>query len=191
MTTDTDICNLALDILKESPISSIDDARPVAMWCKRNFSVSRDSLLVRADWNFALKRASLPADVTPPAFGWGVSYTLPADCLRLIPLTQCGNYEGRPIPHEVEDGKILTNANAPLKIRYVARVEAYASYPAVFIEALAGYMAMKCAHWVTGKQGYQQIAQGLFAEAMRNAWLVDAIEGTSPRAADNEWVAQR
>lgn len=191
MTTATDICNLALDILKEAPISSIDDQRPVAMWCKRNFAVSRDSLLVRADWNFALKRASLPADLTPPAFGWDLAYTLPSDCLRLIPLTRCGNYEGYPIPHEVESGKILTNATAPLKIRYVARVEAYASYPAVFIEALAGYMAMKCAHWVTGKQGYQQIAQGLFAEAMRNAWLVDAIEGTSPRAADDEWVAQR
>ncbi len=191
MTTETDICNLALDILKEAPITSIEDQRPIAMWCKRNFAVSRDSLLSRADWNFALKRASIAADSDKPAFGWSKSFTLPPDCLRLIPLTTCGRYEGTPIPHEVEDGKVLTNYGGPLKVRYVARVEDYNRYPPIFIEALAGYIAMKCAHWLTGKQGYQQIAQGLFSEAMRNAWLVDAIEGTSPRAADSEWIDQR
>lgn len=191
MTTETDICNLALDILKEAPIGSINDARPIAEWCKRNFAVSRDSLLSRADWNFAMKRASIPADSDKPAFGWARSYTLPADCIRLVPLTACGNYEGTPIPHEVENGKVLTNATGPLKVRYVGRTEDYARYPACFVEALSAYMAMKAAHWVTGKQGYQQIAQALFSEAMSNAWLVDAIEGTSPRAADNEWVDQR
>lgn len=191
MTTDTDICNLALDILKEAPISSIEDPRPVAMWFKRNFAVSRDSVLSRADWNFALKRAEIPADSAAPAFGWSKSYTLPADCLRMLPLTACGRADGAPIPHEVEGGRVLTEHGGPLKVRYVARIEDYNRYPSVFIEALAGYMAMKCAHWLTGKQGYQQIAQGLFAEAMRTAWLVDAIEGTSPRAADNEWVSMR
>lgn len=189
--TPTDLVNLALDILKEAPIGSIEDARPVAQWAKRNFAVTRDSLLSRADWNFAMKRASLPVDGNAPAFGWKYSYTLPADCIRVVPLTSCGNYEGTPIPHEVEDHKILTNASGPLKVRYVYRNENYARYPAVFVEALAAYLAMKAAHWITGKQGYQQIAQGLFAEAMRTAWLVDAIEGTSPRAADNEWVQSR
>jgi len=191
MTTETDICNLALDILKEAPITSIEDNRPIAMWCKRNFAVSRDSVLSRADWNFALKRASIPADSTPPEFGWAKSYTLPSDCLRLIPLTTCGHYEGVPIPHEVEGGRVLTDHAGPLRVRFVARIENYNRYPPIFIEALAGYLAMKCAHWLTGKQGYQQIAQGLFEEAIRNAWLVDAIEGTSPRAADDEWVNQR
>lgn len=50
---------------------------------------------------------------------------------------------------------------------------------------------MKCGHWVTGKVSYVQIAQGMHREAIDNAWRVDAIEGTAPRAADNEWVQQR
>ena len=58
--TPTDIVNLALDMLKEAPITSIDEGRPIAMWCKRNFDVTRDALLEEADWNFALKRAELP-----------------------------------------------------------------------------------------------------------------------------------
>lgn len=189
--TPTDICNMALDILKEAPLSSIDEDHPVANWCRRNFAVSRDSLLARADWNFAMKRASLAKDASAPAFGWKHSFTVPSDCLRIVPLTHNGLSEGTPIPHEIEGGKIFTDALGPLKVRYVARTEDYARYPAVFVEALSAYLASKAAHWITGKQGYQQIALQMFSESMRNAWLVDAIEGTAPRAADNEWISQR
>jgi len=189
--TPTDIVNLALDVLKEAPITSIDEGRPIAMWCKRNFAVTRDSLLEEADWNFAIKRAKLPASVTPPAFGWEHQYTLPADCLRLIALTYGGYPEGQPIPFEVEGGMILTNATGPLPVRYVARVENYDAYPATFINALSAKLATRMAHWVTGKSNYVQIASGLYQDAMNKAWLADAIVGTVPRAADDEWINAR
>lgn len=189
--TPTDICNLALDILKEGPIGSIDDARPTAEWLKRNFAQSRNALLEETEWNFAIKRVSLPADATGPDFGWSYSYTLPADCVRVIPLTANGEDEGDPIPHSVEGGKILTDRAAPLKLRYVFRTEDYARYPATFIDALSARLATKMAHWLTGKSNYVTIAQGLYNDAMRRAWLSDAVQGTSPRAADDEWTNAR
>lgn len=189
--TETDICNLALDILKEAPITSIEDQRPIAMWLKRNFYVTRDSVLSRADWNFAMARASVAADSGTPAFGWQYSFTLPPECLRLVPLTNSGTAEGDPIEHNVEGGKIYANYDGPLFIRYVKRTEDYERYPATFTEALAARLAMKMGHWLTGKVSYVQIAQGLYKEAMNDAWLIDAIEGTSPRAADNDWVDAR
>jgi len=189
--TPTDIVNLALDVLKEAPITSIDEGRPIAMWCKRNFAVTRDSLLEEADWNFALKRVKLPASVTAPAFGWDYQYTLPADCLRVIALTEGGYPEGSPVPYEVEGNYILTNQSGPLPVRYVARVENYDAYPATFINALSAKLATRAAHWVTGKSNYVQIAEGLYRDAMQKAWLADAIVGTVPRAADNEWVHSR
>lgn len=191
MTTETDICNLALDILKEAPITSIEDGRPIAMWLKRNFYITRDSVLSRADWNFAMSRALIAKDSEPPAFGWAYSYTKPSNCLRIAPLTQCGAAEGIPIPHEVEGDKILTDYSGPLKVRFVTRTEAYDRYPATFTEAFSARLAMKMGHWLTGKVSYVQIAQGLYKEAMDDAWLIDAIEGTSPRAADNDWVDAR
>lgn len=191
MTTATDISNLAIDILKETPISSIDDERPIAMWLKRNFAVTRDALLTQTEWNFALKRAALPEDSEPPAFGWSKSYTLPADCIRLLPVTLCGTAEGTPIPHEVEGDAVLTNLSGPLRVRYVRRTEEYGRYPATFIEALAARLAVKMAHWLTGKSSYVQIAEGLYRDAMDRAWLSDAVQGTSPRAADDEWVNRR
>jgi hypothetical protein len=190
--TPTDICNLALDIMKEAEITNLErDDRSIVRWMKRNFDVSRDSLLARYDWNFALKRAMLTKDSEAPAFGWLNRFTVPSDCLRVLPLTAGGNSEGSPIQHEIEGQHILTNAPASLLVRYLARTEDYDRYPAVFIEALASYLAMKCGHFVTGKISYVQVAQGLHQEAINAAWRVNAIEGTSPRAADNEWVEQR
>lgn len=187
----TDICNLALDILKEGPIGSIDDDRPTANWLRRNFEQSRDALLEETEWNFATKRVSLPQDADAPSFGWDYSYTLPADCIRVIPLTCDGEDEGDPIPHSVEGGKILTDASGPLKVRYVYRSTDYARYPATFIDALSARLATKMAHWLTGKSNYVTIAQGLYNDAMRRAWLSDAVQGTTPRAADDDWINAR
>lgn len=190
--TPTDICNLALDIMKEAEITNLEnDNRPIVRWMKRNFDISRDSLLSRYDWNFALGRALLAENSDKPAFGWAHKYTSPADALRILPLTTCGKSEGTPIRHEVEGPFILTDAPGPIRCRYIFRNEDYDRYPPVFVEALASYLAMKCGHWVTGKVSYVQIAQGMHREAIDNAWRVDAIEGTAPRAADNEWVQQR
>lgn len=190
--TPTDICNQALDILKEAEISNLEsDNRPIIRWMKRNFDTSRDSLLSRYDWNFALNRVMLPADAVAPEFGWRHSFTVPSDCLRVLPITTCGKPEGAPIAHEVEGICILTDASGPLRVRYVRRIQDYDRYPSVFIEALAAYIAMKCGHWVTGKVSYVQIAQGLFNSAIDTAWRVDAIEGTTPRAAVDEWIEQR
>jgi hypothetical protein len=191
MTTETDICNRALDILKEAPISSIDDNRPIAMWLKRNFYVTRDALLAVAEWNFALTRASIAADEDEPAFGWDYSFTIPSDCIRLLPLTYEGRIEGINIPHEIEGGKILTNESGPLKARYVSRTEDYASYPATFQEALSARLAGKMAHWLTGKSSFVQIAKSIYADAMNEAWLHDATQGTVPRGDSDEWVSLR
>lgn len=191
MTTETDIANLALDVLKEAPIGSLDDARPIARWLKRNFAVARDSTLVSANWNFAIRRVELPADSADPIFGWRYSYTQPSDCLRVIPLTQCGALEGDPIAYEVEAGKILTNAPPRLRVRYIFRNENYGVYPAPFQEALAGRLALKMAHWMTGKSSFVEIARRMYDDAMETAWLTDAIQGTAPRAADREWIESR
>jgi hypothetical protein len=189
--TPTDVVNLALDLLKEAPITSVDEPRSIAMWCKRNFDVTRDALLEEADWNFAMKRAKIAEDSDKPAFGWCRQFTIPPDCVRVVPLTHNGAPEGRPVQFEVENGKILTNESGPLPVRYVGRTEEYDRYPATFVTALSAKLATKMAHWLTGKSNYVQIASGLYQDAMNKAWLSDAIQGTVPRAADDQWVDAR
>ena len=145
------IYNMALDLLDEEVATSPDDNRAVVRWLKRNFAPTRDALLVRHPWNFAIARASLPALDTPPAYGWSRGYAEPADCLRLLPLSQGGALNGAPIPYEAEGGVILTNAAAPLLARYIRRVENPALFDPLFGEALAAMLASKMAEWLRGK----------------------------------------
>lgn len=189
--TETDICNLALDILKEAPISSIDDQRPIGKWCKRNFATQRDAALSVASWNFARTRAAISADATAPDFGWDYAYTLPGACIRALPLTYDGTVEGAPVAHEVERGKILTNLAGPIKVRYIERVESYDAYHPLFIDYLSARLARRMAHWLTGKTSFLQVAAGLMQQAWTEAWTVNAIEGDTPRPADDDWIDAR
>src|SRR5690606_25509259 len=88
----------------------------------RNYPQTRDEVLRAHPWNFALARALLAASGTAPAFGWARAFPLPVDCLRLLPVVAGGHLNGTPIAHEVEGGAVLSNATAPLAIRYVRRV---------------------------------------------------------------------
>jgi hypothetical protein len=188
---ETQICNLALDTLKEAPISSLAEERPIARWCNRNFATQRDAALSMANWNFAMKRQSIAVDATAPAFGWKYAYTLPAGCVRLLPLTHDGTDEGSPVAHVVEGGKVLANMAGPLRVRFVNRATNYDAYHPLFVDYLSARLARRMAHWLTGKTSYLQIASALMEQAWNDAWAADAMEGDTPRAADDEWVEAR
>jgi hypothetical protein len=197
MPTATDICNMALDMLREAPISSVDDGSLEADWFKRNYAQVRDASLIEHPWNFAIRRHSLPASASAPAFDWLHAYDLPTDCLRVLPLRAGGRYESAMIPHEVElsaDGthrQILTNAAAPLKIRAIMRVTNEDLFTATFVEVFASGMACKLAHWITGKQSMVQALQSIHDNAMRDAKRVDGQEGTLETPYADDVIAAR
>lgn len=145
------IWNAALDLLHEQPLVSVDDTRPAALWLSRNYDQQRDYLLERINWKFAVTRAALAADAAAPAFDWTYRYQLPADCLKLFQPTTDGAWMGKPIQYEVESGFILTDAPPPLRIRYMRRVTGEGEFSNGFCEVLALRLAMKMAHWMTGK----------------------------------------
>ena len=188
--TETDICNLALDILKEAEISSINEARPIARWCKRNFEVERDAALAVAPWVFAIKRAALPQG-TAPAFGWEYGYTLPADYIRSLGFNYDGGFNYPRLRHQIEGGVLMTNQGGVANMRYIYRNVNYGAYPATFIRYLAARMASRAAHWITGKTSYVQIAAGMMEDARIEAWLANAIEGDVETASDDDIINSR
>lgn len=189
--TEIEIANMALDMLHEGPITSLTENRPAARWFARNMTPTRDALLESTDWDFARRRVMLAQDAEKPTFFWQYAYTLPLDCVRLLPVTADGSVHGRPIKHEREGRRVLCNLSGPLKVRYIRAEPISGAWPATAREALAARLATKLAHTLTGKSSYAEIAQNLYGEAIRNAHMSNAVQGTEPMPADDEWLDAR
>lgn len=191
MTTETDICNICLDVLKERALTSYTEDTSLGRWFRRNFPLSRDAVLKRYEWVNAMERASIPASVTAPAFGWQYKYAEPVNCLRVLPLTHNGEINGQRIAHEIEGGFVLTDQTGPLKVRYIKKTEDYDRYPAELIETIGYRMAGRMAHWLTGKSSYAEIAFNLYRGSLDDGWATNAIQGTHPEPQADEFLSVR
>src|SRR5690606_18101386 len=117
----------------------------------------RDALLRAFNWNFAMKRASLPALADAPTWGYTYQYQLPSDCLMPV---QVGEYYVIPgmadyiggtddEPFRIEGRTIATDWSAPLKIRYIRKVTNSGEFDALFVEALAADIAVHTCFAIT------------------------------------------
>lgn len=188
---ETSIYNMVLDRLAEESILGTTDDKAVARWLNRNYPVQRDLLLQKHPWNFAVRRAALAEDVETPAFEWGHQFTVPSDCLRVLPITSDGLRASAMTPFVVEGGKILTDMTAPLKIRYIARITNPSYFTPMFANLLATVLAANFAHWMTGKAGYAKFVQDMLPGLIADAQLIDSLEGTPEPPDDNDIIAVR
>jgi hypothetical protein len=193
MTDQVDIFNRALSLLEEGQrVQSVDDDYVQVRSLNEIYAAARDEVLELHNWNFAVTRAELPALVDVPLFGWDYQYAWPHNCLRVLPITHDGQFEGQRVPHQIEANVdagnnsavrvVLTNASPPLRIRYIRRVEDPAQFSALFTEALVARIAMMVAHRMTGKQSYLERVARLYETAMAQARRQDSLQGTMERA---------
>lgn len=91
MTSDVDICNMALgEIGARFIISSIDESTPAAAQCRVFYNTLRQQVLRTAPWSFARKTLSLTPlglasddPTTWNQYPWLAKYLYPPDCLKL------------------------------------------------------------------------------------------------------------
>ena len=124
--TKTLLANIALGKLGASRITSLDERSPVAEKLREMWDVTRDSILRRREWNFALKRATLSALATAPAFGYTYQYQLPTDYIRAVEFNAQAAGTSQAL-FEIEGDKLLTN-DATAELRYVYRNEDVSSW---------------------------------------------------------------
>lgn len=151
----TSICNSALRILGKDPLVVDAESGQPQEYGHADAAVSAyDQRLGRVlrshPWNFAMNRAVLEADGTPPKFGWAFRYLLPAvpPCARVWKLNP--DLPGDGPKFTVEAGYILTNEPAPLRVLYIARITDPSFFDDDFAEAFAGEIAAKIAPGVLG-----------------------------------------
>lgn len=178
--TKTQVANLALDLIRATPLVSFDDpTSPEGRWIARNFDHAAHTLMRAYPWNFAKEFRVISADATAPLFKWGYAYSLPAGWARVLPVNRYGARYGDPIPHEIVQNKVYTNEPAPL---YAILIMDMSSNPGawddLFVEMMRCTLGLGMANKFTGKSKHIELASQLLAQATLKAEEIDAFEGT-------------
>ena len=156
MPSEVDLLNDALSQIGASPIVSIDDGSVTANHCQRLYPALRDALIRSHHWNWAMTRVELAQDATPPPFEYNFSFTLPADCLKIVEfnganldttlLVQFDSHGA--FLYKIEGRKLLTNYGTAL-IVYMARKTNPDEWDPLFYQVVATWLASKLAGAIT------------------------------------------
>jgi hypothetical protein len=189
----TQIANYALNKVGEDPILLLTDDTKRARILNRIFDQVRDAELRRTRWKFSLKRDQLLALVDKPNWGFAYRYPLPADFLGLV---QVNDIYLRPmskqtVPWAVEQGEILTNLPAPLKVRYISRITNPGLFDPLFVEVLACKLAMEIAEPLTQSETKRARAADEYKFALSEAKRQDAIETAADEFPWGSWLDSR
>jgi hypothetical protein len=169
MASKTQIANLALNLLGEAPIISLTEDVKGARVMNLLFDISRDAVLRLHPWNFAIRRVVLAQKVQAPAFGFSKCFALPSDYLRLVRLN-----DGKE-PYQIEADGLVSNVDQA-RLRYVARITDTARFDALFVMALAAFLAVEGAIPITNSQSLKEQAAAEFQLKLQEARSVDGME---------------
>jgi len=184
--SDVSIGNRALQKLAAGTITALSDGTTLGDAVGLVYAGTRDFVLASANWNFALKRASLTALGTVPAWGYGAEYTLPSDSIRILKVENA-----RPDEWSVEGGKILSTQSTTINIIYLFRNTDTTTYPQIFIEALATRIAFELTEHLVQSRTKKETMAAEFTQVMSQAMRLNALEGT-PNILDNgSWLDSR
>lgn len=192
MSSNVSIANRALAKLGDDRILLLTDDVKAARTLNGMFNEVRDAELRRANWKFAIKRAQLPALTTAPAFGYAYQFPLPADYLAMVQVNDYyvrGNKQ-KP-PYSIEAGVILTDYAAPLKVRYISRVENAGLFDPLFVEAFACKLALESCETLTQSETKYARCKEAYKEALISALMRDAIEKAPDELPWGTWLESR
>jgi len=168
------ICNLALLKFGDTTITSITSPTDkLERACAAIYPLMRDLMLYSYTWNFAMTRADISAVLADtPAFQWDYAYTVPVDCLRVWELY------GTDAKWQVEDGKLLTNQDSEIYIRYIKAIETTGNFNAAFVNCLAVRVAAELASKIKGDMKRRAaLLEELHKIELPRAYRLNAIEG--------------
>lgn len=198
MASVVDVANRALTKLGAARITSLSDDNKQARSINSCFSTLLDAELRQNRWTFAIKRAELPALSETPTFGFNYQYALPADFLRLdmindmYPSVSLDNYISTEVAdYAIENKMILTDLEAPLKIRYGANVSDPNLWDSLFIEALACRLAAEICEDLTQSSGKRTQAWNEYKQALQAGKRANAIERPPTQLPDDTWIFSR
>ena len=192
-TSNTDIVNIALRILKTSVIQSLTDGTKNANVMNTIFTAQRDNLLRSHTWNFASKLTTLSRSSTTPSFEFDFGYVLPADWMRTIRVQDNDAGVGTIHYREAElagEGVILASVET-LYLTYIYAVTDPNRMPADFHFALSYALAV-AAPGIGNISSAREVTLVQRAErAVLRARSADAMGSKPERRPRGSWASSR
>lgn len=185
-----DVCNVALNLLGEASITSIDDDSDAARAMKVNYVLSRDATLEAHDWSFARKRF-IPAKLAEdPTFGPPNQFSIPSEIIRVTEVWDNERYwrasassravDYRQAPWGMEGRNILTDAD-PIFCIGLRRIEDEGIYSNLFVQAFAAQLALMSAYVLTESNNKFAAMAALYDQRIREARSRDGLQGRNQR----------
>ena len=170
MASVVEICNNALNQLGASTILSLTEDSKNARLCNARYESIRNAVFRSHTWNCLMARQELAADTTTPAWGWANQFTLPADCLRVITISDY-DYD-----YKIEGRKIMANVT-PIKLQYIKLVTDPNEYDTLLAETISAALAADISFAVTANATLVTTMKEIYQEKLAEAKHVDATEG--------------
>lgn len=188
--SETDICNIAYEALKEPETPDIDNGSlPLHKSARRHFERARSYVLEQRNWQQALTPVSLPALSDPKHNGQPLTeftryFQLPNDFVKLVSPPAGVRWGLR----AGSSGQLLgANAGAPMTILYVRRLE-----PSEMNEALATAIGLRMAWQIAPKKSRDRISKndvwGDYLSAYQAAKLADNGHRSAVIAYGSPWL---
>ncbi len=193
MSSETEICNRALQKLGDESIGAFGDTdSKAARECLKAFAPLRKSELRKYPWSFAINMQALAASSVAPVWKWDTAFPLPDDFERLLEIEDLGANEYQMGQHEGVKAIFCDLAStAACNIRYVADVDEVPLWDSAFTEAFVAKLAMELGEVLTASSSKVELARTHYETAIREAKASNAIEQPPEDFPEDDWNEAR
>lgn len=177
MTSEVQICNLALLSIGQQSIVSLDDGTSSADNCKTLLYDLADEVIALGPWTSCVFRQDLALiSGEPTSVEWLYNYMLPTDpyCLKVLNITNAG-YE---VPFAIEGRVLRTNASS-ITIKYIGRPASTEDYDIYLRRTVVARLALGLAYTNTGTATTVQFAQQMYDRILKESRTFNNQQGTA------------
>jgi hypothetical protein len=175
------ICNEALTLLGEAPITALTDATKAARLCQDRYDPTRRRMLSLHPWLFAGARVELDEASPVPAFGYLRAFDLPADYRRVIAV----HSDNPNLRWTIEGNRILSDVSAPMQLHYVKDEDDPVMFSPAFVSVLAAALAAEICVALTGSTDRRADMRNELRDRMQSGRIAG-----QPDAFDGDWAQE-
>lgn len=191
ISSEVDICNLALGWLGGNRITTIDGTEnsTEAILCRANYKSSRDVAMEARNWTFSLDRATLAPLSVAPAFEYSHQFLLPADCMKVRQVgaepTLKDNLKWE------KEGKYILCDSSLIYVKYTKRITDVGLFSPNFVQSVAARLAADIAIPLTDSKTLMDRMEAKYINSLDVAGGADGSQGINVAVVSNELIRVR